>query len=71
MFASQCTLKRLAPGGTCPPPGDLEVSFAWRLKSSPCDNVKAKLGSLLVLDVRGLQGFGDASKVGLLVFLEL
>jgi len=26
---------------------------------------------LLVLDVRGLQGFGDISKVGLLVFLEL
>jgi len=26
---------------------------------------------LVVLDVRGLQGFGDISKVGLLVFFEL
>ena len=37
----------------------------------PGDNAEAKSVFLLVLDVRGLQGFDDISKVGLLVFLEL
>jgi len=41
------------------------------LGAAPCNIVEAEKCVLLVLDVRGLQGFDDISKVGLLVFLEL
>jgi len=55
----------------CPSLGDLEADNAWCLVSSARRHVLQHDGVLLVLSVHGLQGFGDTSKVSLLVFLEL
>ena len=66
---------------------DSECRGAWRLvvrvphqvvwkrvspsgsRAAPGNNIVAV--ALITLDMRGLQGFGDISKVSLLVFLEL
>jgi len=55
-------LRRLATGGTRPPPGSLEAHCVWRLVSSARRFLGGKSG-LLALHVRGLQGFGDTLKV--------
>jgi len=43
MSASQGALRCLVPGGTCPPPGGLEVGFACGSVVAPNDNAKARL----------------------------
>ncbi|QCD93886.1 hypothetical protein DEO72_LG5g1962 [Vigna unguiculata] len=62
---------RLALGGMCPLPGDLEACCAWQLRSSARRYCRGRNYVLLALDVCGLQGFDDISKAGLLVFLKL
>jgi len=63
--------RRLAPGCTCLPPSGLEMYFASRLKTSARRYCRGRIYVLPTLDMCGLQGFGDISKVNLLVFLEL
>ncbi|QCD96156.1 hypothetical protein DEO72_LG6g858 [Vigna unguiculata] len=59
--------RRLAPGGTYPLLGDLEACFTWQLKSSARRYCRAKNCVLIAVDVRGLQSFGNTSKVDLLI----
>jgi len=62
--------KNMAPSGVRCTPGGLEAWCAWRLVSSTRRCCWGK-DVWLVLDMRGIQGFYDTLKVGLLVFLEL
>jgi len=71
MSAGQWTTRRLTPDSTCPLSSGLEAYFIQRLRSSARQYCRGRNYVLLALDVRGLQDFGDISKVGLLVFLEL
>jgi len=60
-----------ASGGTCPPPSGLEVGSTWRYICVPRQVIL--LLQLWVVGSAGViyKAFSDASKVGLLVFLEL
>jgi len=71
MSADQWALRCMTLGGTCPPLGGLEAYLTWLLKSSAKRYYRGRSCVFLALDVCGLQGFGDNSKVGLLEFLEL
>ncbi|QCD86435.1 hypothetical protein DEO72_LG3g958 [Vigna unguiculata] len=62
--------RRLAPSGMCPLPGGLEAGSAWRYVS-PVRRFCCCNSGLSDLACVNYKAFGDTSKVGLLVFLEL